>query len=155
MQVIVVGIYVLERGPHELCDDINTPVLDEGAFARRSSPPNRDKDVLHADWICRNVNRSWNERALNLLKSIADTDMICMSAEEGRVEALYAIGACYHRGTGVPQDDAEAVKWYRKAAEHGNSMGQCHLGECLFRGEGVPQNKEEAIGLYRKSAESP
>ncbi|MGA2404846.1 MAG: hypothetical protein ABSG91_24605, partial [Syntrophobacteraceae bacterium] len=29
---------------------------------------------------------------------------------------------------GVPQDDAEAVKWYRKAAEQGDDRAQFELG---------------------------
>jgi hypothetical protein len=29
---------------------------------------------------------------------------------------------CYDEGEGVKQDKAEAVKWYRKAAEQGNAI---------------------------------
>ena len=31
-------------------------------------------------------------------------------------EAQYNLGVCYRDGTGVEKDDAEAVKWYRRAA---------------------------------------
>jgi uncharacterized protein len=33
----------------------------------------------------------------------------------------------YQYGEGVPKDDAEAVKWYRKAADQGNSDAQAKL----------------------------
>ena len=41
---------------------------------------------------------------------------------------------------GVPQDDAEAVRWYRKAAEQGFAPGQSNLGLMYARGEGVPKD---------------
>jgi len=37
-------------------------------------------------------------------------------AELGEAEAQYKLGALYYQGIGVPQDDAEAVRWYRFAA---------------------------------------
>jgi hypothetical protein len=43
----------------------------------------------------------------------------------------------------VPQDYAEAVKWYRKAADQGDANAQANLGAMYFKGEGVPQNDIE------------
>ena len=34
------------------------------------------------------------------------------------------VGSIYDYGQGVPQDDAEAVKWYERAAEQGSAKGQ-------------------------------
>jgi len=34
--------------------------------------------------------------------------------------AQFSLGVMYYKGHGVPENDAEAVKWYRKAAEQGN-----------------------------------
>ena len=50
----------------------------------------------------------------------------------------------YAKGEGVPKDDAEAVKWYRKAAEHGYANGQYKLGAIYANGQGVPQDYAEA-----------
>jgi TPR repeat protein len=36
----------------------------------------------------------------------------------------------YHEGKGVPQDFAEAARWYRRAADHGHAMAQYNLGTC-------------------------
>lgn len=41
--------------------------------------------------------------------------------EQGYANAQNQLGWCYERGVGVPKNRAEAVKWYRKAAEQGNS----------------------------------
>ena len=46
----------------------------------------------------------------------------------GEAQAQYAIGLRYASGRGVPQDDAEAVTWYRKAAEQGHADAQNNLG---------------------------
>ena len=59
----------------------------------------------------------------------------------------------YHKGKGVPQDDAEAVKWYRKAAEQGNADAQNWLGWMYQNGKGVPPDDAEAVEWYRKAAE--
>ena len=50
----------------------------------------------------------------------------------------------YADGRGVPQDDAEAVAWYRKAAEQGNASAQHNLGVGYAQGLGVPQDNVEA-----------
>ena len=47
-------------------------------------------------------------------------------------------------GEGVPQDYAEAVKWYRLAAEQGDAASQFNLGLKYGKGEGVPQDYVEA-----------
>ncbi len=54
--------------------------------------------------------------------------------------AQYNLGICYANGQGVTKDEAEAVKWYRKAAEQNHAMAQYNLGVCYCqwprRGEG-------------------
>ncbi len=40
-------------------------------------------------------------------------------ADQGDADAQYSLGVMYDLGQGVAQDDAEAVKWYRAAAEQG------------------------------------
>ena len=46
----------------------------------------------------------------------------------------------YVKGQGVPQDYAEAFKWYKKAAEQGYSRAQFFLGSMYDKGEGVPSD---------------
>jgi uncharacterized protein len=40
-------------------------------------------------------------------------------AEQGDAFAQYNLGVMYANGRGVPEDDVEAVKWYRLAADQG------------------------------------
>jgi TPR repeat protein len=49
----------------------------------------------------------------------------------------------YSRGDGVPQDDVEAVRWFRLAAEQGLALAQYFLGRSYDNGNGVPENDTE------------
>ncbi len=64
-------------------------------------------------------------------------------AAEGMVGAFYAMvkpkhGAC-------PHDPAEAVRWYRRSAEHGNIGAMVNLATCYKSGLGVD---EDLIEVY-------
>ncbi len=74
-------------------------------------------------------------------------------AKQGDADAQYNLGIMYERGQGVPQDDAEAVKWYCKAAEQGYASAQFNLGNMYGEGQGVPQDYAEAVKWYRRAAE--
>ena len=45
-------------------------------------------------------------------------------AEQGNAAAQGNLGRMYANGEGVPEDDAEAVRWYRLAAEQGYAAAQ-------------------------------
>jgi TPR repeat protein len=48
------------------------------------------------------------------------------------------VGVKYEKGRGgVRQDYVEAVKWYLKAADQGEAVGQVNLGLMYDRGYGV------------------
>lgn len=49
-------------------------------------------------------------------------------AERGDAGAQHNLGVMYTHGHGVPKDDREAVKWYRRAAKQGNAGGSIALG---------------------------
>jgi len=59
----------------------------------------------------------------------------------------------YRYGRGVYLDYAEAMRWWRKAAEQGDASAQYNLGLMYEHGQGVPQNYAEAVKWYRKAAE--
>ena len=53
----------------------------------------------------------------------------------------------------MQKDAAEAVKWYRRAAEQGHANAQCNLGWCYDSGTGVQKDAAEAAKWYRRAAE--
>lgn len=63
------------------------------------------------------------------------------------------LGVAYWYGRGVVQDYAEAVKWFRLAAEAGDSEAQRGLGNAYWSGNGVEQDYRQAVEWYRRSSE--
>ena len=63
------------------------------------------------------------------------------------------LGVMYARGSGVPKDYAEAVKWYRMAAEQGHAKAQFNLAVMYARGRGVPEDDVRAYAWYNLAAE--
>lgn len=59
-----------------------------------------------------------------------------------------------HGKGGVPQDYAEALKWFRKAAEQGHAEAQYKLGNCYFRGIGVADDDVAAYAWHSVAAAS-
>lgn len=54
-------------------------------------------------------------------------------AEGGDPNMQILVGSIYDFGQGVPQDDAEAAKWYQMAAERGSAKAQYQLGALYTR----------------------
>ena len=80
-------------------------------------------------------------------------------ADQGDVDAQFTLGTIYSfsqimyaKGEGVLKDDAEAVRWYRLAAEQGYANAQFNLGVKYNFGEGVPKDDAEAVKWYRLAA---
>ncbi len=53
---------------------------------------------------------------------------VLRAARRGDAEAQARVGRMFHRGEGVTRDLAEALRWYRRAAEAGNPDGAYGLG---------------------------
>jgi hypothetical protein len=75
------------------------------------------------------------------------------AADQGDARAQYSLGFMYYFGEGIPQDYAEAVRWYRLAAEQGLAGAQYNLRDMYDNGKGVPQDDAEAVRWYRLAAE--
>ncbi len=73
-------------------------------------------------------------------------------AEQGDADATIQSWLMYDNGQGVLQDYAEAVKWYRLAADQGMLRHNPILGH-VREGQGVPQDYAEAVKWYRLAAD--
>src|SRR6266446_4285730 len=51
----------------------------------------------------------------------------------------------YASGRGVSLDHAQAVQWWRRAAEQGDASAQFNLGLSYRDGRGLPQDYSEAL----------
>ena len=63
------------------------------------------------------------------------------------------LGYEYTNGRGVPQDYAQAMEWYRKAADQGDAQAKYNLGSLYSNGQGVPQDSAQAAAWWRKAAD--
>ena len=79
------------------------------------------------------------------------------AADQGNPDAQFSLGRCYEKGEGgVPRDMAAAVKWYRKALDHGyrSPFNWYMLGKRFEEGkDGLPKDLQEAAYWYRMAAE--
>ncbi len=57
-------------------------------------------------------------------------------ALQGDAQAAFELGEMHASGVGLPQNNTEAVRWYRIAAEKGNSKAQSLIGTAYHRGIG-------------------
>lgn len=81
-------------------------------------------------------------------------NLLIRAGELGSVRAQRDLGAFYATGDWAgPKSEVEAIKWYTKAAQVGNSDAQYNLAFMFLKGEGVPQNSVEGIAWLRKAAE--
>jgi len=77
---------------------------------------------------------------------------ILEAANAGNSKAMFMVGAGYAYGQdGFPQDNAEAVKWFRKAGYAGNTQAMANLGQMYQYGEGTPKDVLGAIAWYRQA----
>src|SRR5690349_3273633 len=78
-------------------------------------------------------------------RTLAEDAKTCrVRAEQGDANAQYDLARLYYHGKGVPQDYADATRWYRKAADQGDAKAQYARGYTYFEGKGVPQDYTEA-----------
>jgi TPR repeat protein len=82
-----------------------------------------------------------------------DLSEIKERAEQGDATEQFRLGVMYATGEGAPEDDAEAVKWFRLAAKQGDVEAQFNLGVMYANGEGVPEDDAEAVKWFQLSAE--
>ena len=76
-----------------------------------------------------------------------------VSADMGVPAAQRFLGLAYLNGRAVKRDTAEAVSWFRKAAEQGYADAQTDLGLLYYAGEAVEADYAEAAKWLRKAAE--
>ena len=102
-----------------------------------------------------------DDGAITSLRTIKDANRlykeiiseILDAAARNSTEAQNMLGYMFYTGTGVEQNQKEAVSWYRKATEQHDAVGQASLGYMFATGAGVGKDEKEAVKWYRKAAE--
>ena len=73
-------------------------------------------------------------------------------AEQGDLRAQMELGTLYSRGLGIPENDAEGVKWFWRAAKQGYPNAFYELGVHYGNGRGVPWNSVKAYAYFSIAA---
>lgn len=83
------------------------------------------------------------------------TEKLHSLAIKGQVDAQLELGNRYEIGFDEDENVPEAVKWFRLAAEGGNTDAQFRLGSIYHYGaEGFPENVNEAVKWFRMAAKA-
>ena len=69
--------------------------------------------------------------------------------------AVVPVAKAYDKGLGVDQDKTEAIKWYKKAADAGETEAEWRLGVKYNVGDGVDIDMQKALQWYLKAANTP
>ena len=89
---------------------------------------------------------------LNLALAETEFETTKQLAEAENAPAQVKLGLMYTNGEGVPENYAEAVKWYRKAALQGYPNGQYILGSMYYKGQGVTLDFVQAYNWWNLAA---
>ena len=117
------------------------PVAGAGRTGRRAGE-NRARRTV----------RKWPQRRRTRLRGsrlMVPTRRRTRETPSGRTTSA----SCNSIGRGVGHYEAEAVGWYRRAAEQGDALGQNNLGVMYRDGRGVGQDAAEAVRWLRRAAE--
>lgn len=76
------------------------------------------------------------------------------AAQAGHAGAQHRLALACHRGDGVAQDQAEAVRWMTRAAEGGHAPAQCDLAGWYAQGTGVPRDLARAATWYAQAVDA-
>ena len=74
-------------------------------------------------------------------------------AEQGYAVAQTRLGRMHATGEGVPEDYAEAIRWFRLAAEQGDADAQYNLGIMYANGDGIAEDNVLAYMWYNLAAD--
>lgn len=81
-----------------------------------------------------------------------DSATLQARAASGEAQAQYDLARFYERGQGVPQSDAEAVRWLMAAAAQDHPEAALDLGWMLANGYGVEKDAEQAFYWFARAA---
>ncbi len=73
-------------------------------------------------------------------------------AHQGDPAAQRNLAHLYRMGLGVPQNFAQAVAWYRLAADSGLARAQANLASMYLRGQGVEEDAPQAAYWFTAAA---
>lgn len=73
-------------------------------------------------------------------------------AKRGDMDAQALLGTMYFIGEGAPQDDQQALTWFRAAAKQGSPLAHYELAMSYLYGRGVPKDSSQIMSHLAAAA---
>lgn len=103
---------------------------------------------------CVNVLRSEALDYYDAKNYVLAADRARGAAELGDSDCMALLGAMYTDGLGNEKDDAKALYWYEKAAEHGRVKSMVQAADCYRKGIGTEIDQNAALRWYECAAQN-
>jgi serine/threonine protein kinase/TPR repeat protein len=82
----------------------------------------------------------------------ADSPTGCLEeARRGDLRCQLTLAANLRHGRGMPANPAEALRWYRQAADQGSAQAQAELAAMYAGGQGTERNEAQALAWAEKA----
>ncbi|MCX6874439.1 MAG: tetratricopeptide repeat protein [Verrucomicrobia bacterium] len=125
------------------------------AWARRSAGQKHPLGLFLRGWCCRydrtRLMGAREEAAKSFFGEALAADFE-EHAEQGGRQWLAVLGAAHCYGFGMPENQGDAVKCWRKAADLGDANAMFRLGLAYAMGNGVPVDEKSALQWYCRAA---
>lgn len=139
---------------NEYCDNtrfrVATYWLQNGNYQEKVDAMKIIKELAeqrnHADAMC-SYAICWNEGrgGLEINPGRAVSWWQLARDKYDHVQSMYELGVALYTGEGVPEDESQAVEYFRDAADNGHAGAAYMLGDCLLDGIGCEQDRAEAL----------
>jgi uncharacterized protein len=140
---ILAALCVLAIGTLVVFNFIGEPheVASPGNAQTQAAVGKPGSDAFDADRASSGPDRARDADALNDADRMASLER---AAEEGDLDAQYALGMTLLSGQWGAQGNKHAAVWLQRAAERGHGLAQLQLGRLYRSGVGVPEDHAKA-----------
>lgn len=81
------------------------------------------------------------------------TDNLIDEANSDDAESQYELAWQYHHGKGREENQRQAARWFRRAADQGHPIAQAYLAHIYETGEGLKKSPKRAFAWLQQAAE--
>ena len=78
-------------------------------------------------------------------------EYIKLAVDQGDLDAIYTLGACFLEGNGVEKDEKIAMEYFKKAADKGYCLAQYEYAVGLLLGKGVQLDIQKSLELFNSA----
>jgi len=146
---------------YKYCQDLQFRIASYMLLQQEEKLQNEGLDLIkelaedgHADGICAYATCLNDGRGgLDINPKAAASWWMNACEKHDHIQSNYELGVAFYTGDGVPEDEAIAVEYFRRAADCGHAGAAYMLGDCLLDGIGVDRDRGEALEWLVTSAE--